>query len=393
MGTRRKLTLLFVLYVCQGLPGGFLAVVLPVILREQGVDLATIGFASMLSLPWIAKVLWAPVADRWYWPKVGRRRSWLLPAQAGMLLVTLTFVHVSPDGGLMPVLVLFFVLNIFAATQDVAVDGLAVDLLDEDELGPGNGAQVAGFKVGNLLGGGVLLALSGVLGWAGDFWLMSGVIAVAMLMVVRTREPAVGPNVDHETVGAVLRRLGRALRAQGVAFWGLLFYAKFGESLGGAMLKPLLVDAHWSRARIGLIDGTFGSIATILGALGAGWLVRTHGWRRVLGLGAAGQGLALLALAAYVSGPISSWGYGALAAVEAAFGGAVGVGIFSLAMSHRDKAVGASQFTVAQVVYMGGAAVAAPIAGVVASAFGYPVAVAAGGVMALSLLWVARRPA
>jgi predicted MFS family arabinose efflux permease len=367
---------------------------LPVVLREQGVDLATIGFASLLSLPWIAKVVWAPLADRWYWARLGRRRSWLLPAQAGMLAVCLVFVHVRPEDGLMPVLVLFFVLNVLAATQDVAVDGLAVDLLDDDELGPGNAAQVAGFKLGNLLGGGVLLALSAWLGWAGDFWLMSAVLAVAMLMVLRTSEPPPASSVDEDAgVGEVLRRLARALRGQGLRFWALLFYAKFGESVGGAMTKPMLVDAGWTRSQIGLVDGTFGALATIVGAALGGLALRRWGWRDVLAHAAVGQGLALTALAAYVTGPITLLGYGTLAAAEAAFGGAVGVGVFALAMSHRDRAVGASQFTVAQVVYMSGAAVAAPIAGAAADAVGYAPVIAAGGAMAVSLvllLWRGR---
>ncbi len=386
MTPRRKLTLLFVLYLCQGLPGGFLAVVLPVMLREQGADLKTIGLAGLLSLPWVAKVAWAPLADRWYWPRLGRRRSWLLPAQAGMLAVTVTLIAVRPEQGLLPVVVLFFVLNVFAATQDVAVDGWAVDLLDDDELGPGNGAQVAGFKVGNLLGGGVLLAVSGWLGWSGDFVAMSLVIAGAMVLVLWTPEAPVASNDAVERVADVVRRLWGALRGQGARFWALLFYAKFGESVGGAMLKPMLVDAKWSRAQIGLIDGTFGAVATIVGAAVGGWLVRGHGWRRILALAAVGQGLCLCALALYVRGAITPWGYGTLAAAEAAFGGAVGVSVFALAMGHRDRGVGASQFTVAQVVYMSGAAAAGIVAGTAADEVGYPIVIATGGLMTISML-------
>lgn len=390
MTPRRKLSLLFVLYLCQGLPGGFLAVVLPVMLREQGADLKTIGLAGLLSLPWIAKVAWAPLADRWYWPRLGRRRSWLLPAQAGMLAVTVTLIAVRPEQGLLPVVVLFFVLNVFAATQDVAVDGWAVDLLDDDELGPGNSAQVAGFKVGNLLGGGVLLAVSGWLGWSGDFVAMSLVIAGAMVLVAVTPEGSDAATEAADRFVVVLQRLWAALREQGVRFWALLFYAKFGESVGGAMLKPMLVDAQWSRAQIGLIDGTFGAIATIAGAAVGGWLVRGHGWRRILALAAVGQGLSLCALAGYVQGAITPWGYGSLAAVEAAFGGGVGVSVFALAMGHRDRTVGASQFTVAQVVYMSGAAAAGVFAGVAADELGYPIVIAGGGLMAISLVALLR---
>jgi len=92
--TSRRLAFLFALYVCQGLPGGFLAVVLPVVLREQGLDLKTIGLASFLSAPWVLKFLWAPLVDRFGWARIGRHRSWLIPAQLGMLVVTLALSSV-----------------------------------------------------------------------------------------------------------------------------------------------------------------------------------------------------------------------------------------------------------------------------------------------------------
>jgi len=129
------LALLGLLYFCQGLPGGFLAVALPVILRERGLSMAEIGLASLLSLPWMLKVLWAPLVDRWWWPRIGRRRSWMIPAQLGMLGCTLALAAFEPEDGLYPIVVLFLALNVFAATQDIPVDGYAVDVLRGRELG------------------------------------------------------------------------------------------------------------------------------------------------------------------------------------------------------------------------------------------------------------------
>lgn len=381
----RKLLLLFVLYFCQGLPGGFLAVVLPVILREQGLDLATIGLASLLSLPWLAKVAWAPLVDRFYIARLGRRRSWILPAQAGMIAITLAFTRVRPEDGLLAVVILFFVLNILAATQDVAVDGLAVDLLRDEELGPGNTAQVAGFKLGNLFGGGVLLALSGVVGWSGDFFVMSGCLALAWVLVFLHREVAPEGPPSGDGLGSVLPRLFTALKSQGAWFWLFLLWVKFGETFGGAMTKPMLSDRGFSRELIALVEGVVGGVATILGAVAGGVLARRRGWRPVLGGAAAGQGAALVLLGLYSLGPIGAVGWAILAGVEAAFGGAVGVAVFVLAMSWRDRSVGAAQFTVAQVVYMSGGALAAPLAGRIGDVVGVPALLVAGGVMAASV--------
>jgi MFS transporter, PAT family, beta-lactamase induction signal transducer AmpG len=384
---RRKLGLLFTLYFCQGLPGGFLAVVLPVVLRERGMSLTTIGLASFLSLPWVLKVLWAPLVDRYASARIGRRKSWILPAQAGMLAVTVTFMVVEPEHSLLLVVVLFAVLNLFAATQDIAVDGLAVDMLQEGEMGPGNAAQVAGFKLGNLFGGGVLLALSGWIGWRGDFAIMSACILGAMLVLWRTPEQSVTQATwsAGASTPAVLRRLWQVMKGHGLGLWLLLFYAKFGETFGGAMVRPMLVDHGFAREQIGIIDGIFGAAFTIAGAALAGVLSRKHGWWGVVAMFSALQGLMLLAIGVYQTGEITMVGITVLNGIENFAGGGVGVGVFALAMSLCDRDVGATQFTAAQVVYMSGAAVAAPLSGAVADASGYLPVMAAGGLMALTL--------
>ena len=272
----RHLVLLFALYFCQGLPGGFLAVVFPVVLREQGLSLASIGFASFLGLPWLAKVLWAPLVDRFGSSRFGRRKSWLIPAQLGMLLVTLGFVGLRPEHDLMAIAALFLLLNLFAATQDIAADAWAVDILDDDTLGQGNGAQIGGFKVGNLVGGGVLLALLGVIGWSGDFLIMAALIFAVMVLAWTTAETD-KPAPPPRSTGEVLRQLMAALAAQGLVFWAFVFMAKFGESFGGDLIKPMLVDNGIRRETIGLIDGLGGGIATVLGAVAAALVVRPTG--------------------------------------------------------------------------------------------------------------------
>lgn len=391
---RRKLGLLFALYFCQGLPGGFLAVAVPVILREQGLDLTTIGLASALSLPWVLKVLWAPLVDGHGSPRIGRRKSWLLPAQAGMLVVTLAFIAVRPEQSLWAVAVLFLVLNVFAATQDIAVDGWAVDMLEPHEIGPANSAQVGGFKVGNLVGGGVLLALSAVIGWRGDFAIMAALIAATMVLVAVTPErPTPTVNRPSSTADAAAR-LWRTIKAQGPGLWLFFVYAKFGETFGGAMIKPMLVDRSWSRELIGTLDGVVGSLATIAGALIAGWLIRRRNWAWALAGCSSLQGLALIALAMVhaatpmspVQGvPTALVELTCVLAVENLAGGGVGVCIFALAMRRADPSIGASLFTAAQVTYMAGAFLAGPSSGALADSVGYTIPVIAGGVMAVLL--------
>src|SRR4051812_11990898 len=131
--TVRRFTLLRTLYFAQGLPFGVFVLALPVIFCKAGYSLSPIGFLRLLFAPWALKFLWAPIVDRTYWPRVGRRRSWILAMQLAGTVV-LAAIAIVPGSDALVVLVLaMLVLNLIAATQDIATDGLAVELLPAAE--------------------------------------------------------------------------------------------------------------------------------------------------------------------------------------------------------------------------------------------------------------------
>lgn len=153
----KKIGLLFLLYLSQGLPFGFQVTALPVYLRSRNISLTIIGFASALALPWMLKALWAPLVDRFGIERIGRRKTWIIPLQLLLLGTVLFTATLSPGKNLAGILTAVFFMNLFAASQDIAVDGRAVDILRTNELGPGNAAQVCGYKTGMLISGGLLV--------------------------------------------------------------------------------------------------------------------------------------------------------------------------------------------------------------------------------------------
>jgi predicted MFS family arabinose efflux permease len=272
-----KLGLLGALYFSQGLPFGFFTQGLPVLLRQRGFSLAEIGFSSLLAAPWALKWLWAPLLDRWYSPRLGRRRSWIVPLQLGTAAILAALAWL--DGALsMPILLAaVLVSNLLAATQDVATDGLAVELLSPTERGLGNGLQVAGYRLGMLVGGGALLIWHERLGNAGTFLSMATLIVLATLPVLLTHErPApLAPN-ERARVGHWLRRPG-AWR-----LLGLLVAYKAGDSFATGMLRPFLVDRGLSLADVGWLLGPVGFVSGLFGALAGGALVNRLGRKRAL---------------------------------------------------------------------------------------------------------------
>ncbi|XP_070559849.1 major facilitator superfamily domain-containing protein 3-like isoform X2 [Ptychodera flava] len=192
--------ILTLLYFVQGIPYGFQARFLPVYLRANGTSLTTLGFIKLLLLPWLLKVIWAPLVDKW-----GTKRQWLLYSVFGLALTCLCGAAVSPKV-LLYVCPVIFLLNFLAATQDIAVDGIAISILREDELGKGNTAQVVGYKLGSIAGGGFLVLLNDYVGWSGLFLNLTAVYFVTLAIIKQIP--------DLETSNKVKRGKGEKINAE-----------------------------------------------------------------------------------------------------------------------------------------------------------------------------------
>lgn len=118
------------LYLAQGIPQGLFLFAIPAWLAAQGVGAATVGsFVGLVMLPWTFKLVVGPLMDRYGYLPMGRRRPWLLGAQVLLLLSMLSLTLLTDPLRQLPLLMaLGFVISCFGAVQDVATDGLAVDI-------------------------------------------------------------------------------------------------------------------------------------------------------------------------------------------------------------------------------------------------------------------------
>ncbi len=138
-------------YFAQGVPIGLLSVAIPAWLAEQGVSEGAVSsYLGVVTLPWALKLVTGPFMDRFTFLAMGFRRPWVIAAQGGL---TLSFVALALSGdvngdSLLPLIVVGFVINAFAATQDVAVDGMAIDVLPLNERGRANAFMAFGQRAG-----------------------------------------------------------------------------------------------------------------------------------------------------------------------------------------------------------------------------------------------------
>lgn len=388
----RRLVTLFLLYTVQGLPYGFLVSVLPLFLRESGWSRTFIGFSGLIGLPWFLKPLWAPLVDRFGSPTLGRRKSWILPCMGLLLASFLLLGTQAPAAGrsLLLLLLLVLAINLLTATQDIAVDGLAVDVLEPHERGPGNAAQVVGFKAGMLLTGGVLLGLSGKLGWAGICWCMAAATAFILIPVVlypergTSRESVAAPPGVAENFKSLLALAGRP--GFGLALLLIGTY-KLGEAGVDAMYKIFLMDRGMSVSEIGVLCGGWGMAFSLAGSLAGGWVARrTERLRALFRVGVL-RALPLVAIAVlpFLQSRLPLGLIYPVTLAEHFAGGMITPIMFAFMMDLCDRRVGATHYTALAAVELLGKMGMSTVSGLLADRVGY------GGLFCLgagiSVLW------
>jgi PAT family beta-lactamase induction signal transducer AmpG len=289
---RRKLSIIALLYVIEGFPMGVFMDLWPVYLRRQEMSLAGIGLISGLRLAWSAKVLWSPLVDRF-----GEERRWI----AGCLLVMTASLLALPQvdaSQLSPLL--WAVLGIFciaSATQDVAIDAYTIGLVDRGEEGHANSMRISAYRGGLIAAGGGLLLLADATSYALTF-LAAGALTAALALSALAC-PRVSPPYREEGTFASLRRWSGRPDALAVAGFVLLY--RLGDIAMGPMVKPFWVDRGFSDSEIGIVSGTIGVLAFVVGAVIGGAVVARIGIGRslwVLGALALGSNLGYAGAAA-----------------------------------------------------------------------------------------------
>lgn len=387
MTLRRTLAVVALVYVIEGFPMGVFADVVPVWLRREGVDLAAIGWLSLLGLAWSAKVLWSPLVDRW-----GDRRAWISGALFLMTGVLLALAGLVPSEAPLLLAILLGAYCLASATQDVAIDAYTIGLTERGDEGPVNATRVTAYRIGIIAAGGGLLLLPRWLGWPGT-WMaaaaLSGALAVSLLRAPRV---AVPEEARRETWAPLLRWL-RIPGALGVLAF-VLFY-RAGDLAMGPMVKPLWVDRGFSDEEIGLVTTTLGSLATIVGAALGGAFVARFGIASGLlwmGIAAFGSNLGYAAAAAFPS--LGRAGMYGASLVESLCAGLAVTAFLSFCMRITEKEHAAVQYAVLSALFVLPGRLVGGWSGQGVEAAGYAAwfaATAGLGVPALALWPFARR--
>jgi MFS transporter, PAT family, beta-lactamase induction signal transducer AmpG len=141
----------------SGLPLALTGQAMQAWLSMEGLDVATIGFLSLVGLPYTFKFLWAPLMDRFDLPWLGRRRGWLVLTQLLLALALVVMAGTSPKGATQAFALMAVAVAFISASQDVVIDAYRTDLLPAHERGIGASLNIAGYRMAMILSGGIAL--------------------------------------------------------------------------------------------------------------------------------------------------------------------------------------------------------------------------------------------
>lgn len=369
--TSPRVWLLVALGFSSGLPILLIGSTLSAWMKNEGVDLKTIGLFALVGSPYSLKFVWAPLMDRYALPFLGRRRGWMLLTQLGLAAAISAMGLVTPGQAPLLVAALAFVVSFLSASQDVVADAWRTDTLPEAERGLGTATFVTGYRIGMLAAGALALSLSELIGWQRTYFSMAALMSVGVLATLLAPEPQ-GIRPPRTLADAVRLPFLDYFRRNG-ALLALLFIVlyKLGDSIAGNMTVPFFIEIGFGNTEIGVVSKGMGMFATILGGLVGGGLMVRLGMRRSLFVFGALQALTNVSFLALALVGRSSWLLAAAIGLDNFCGGLAATALVAFQMSLCDSRFSATQYALLSSLAATGTRIFAASAGYLATWLGW----------------------
>ncbi len=247
-------------------------------MREEGLELTTIGLFGLVGLPYTLKFLWAPIMDKVIPPFGGRRRGWIFMTQIILMITIASLALTRPSHHLFAIVLLSLLITFFSASQDIVLDAYRREYLRDEELGIGSSIFVNGYRIGNLTSGALALVLADLWSWPTAYTVMGLFMLVGILATAYAPEPKIHVTPPTSFQEAFTGPFTEFFQRSGwlVVLLFILLY-KIGDNMASEMLSPFWVDLEISKTTVAGIVKTFGVAASIGGGLLAGLVVYRWG--------------------------------------------------------------------------------------------------------------------
>ena len=282
---QRKMVTCFCMGFASGVPLLIISSLVQAWLNDGGVDIKSIGRMALVGLPYALKFLWSFCFDAYDPPFLGwmgRRRSWILVTQTGVMAGLLA-LSVLDQLDLRAVVAVCFFITFSSASQDIVIDAYRRDDLEDNELGLGSAYYVYGYRLGMLVVSGGGLIASDFIGWPATYRLIALVMLAGPLTLLFSPEPKVFRPASGSIAGTVLDPLKDFFRRPApILILLFIFFFKFGDQLATSLTTKFYMDIGYSKTDIGTVVKIFGTGAIMAGVALGGWAVMRFGLRLCL---------------------------------------------------------------------------------------------------------------
>jgi MFS family permease len=233
--------------------------------------------------------------------------------------------------------------------------------------------QVGAYRVGMILGGGLLLWIFAKTSWSTMFMCMAVLLAMTLIPVLTLSDLQRTENHDQPRLAQLaVGWLHRMLVPGMLGFAGLIFCFRFGDAMVSTLLSPFMKDLQVSTETIALMKGTVGSATSLLGAVLGGWFTFRVGRRFALlatGLGQAVTFVPYWIASLGIGGVELLWG---ATIVEGIVSTMATVALFTLMMDAADPEHAGTDYTLLASVYVLVGSIGQFAAALIADHFGFP---------------------
>ncbi len=378
--TKQKIWLFLFLGFSCGLPYNLLGYSLSLWLKDAGFALAVIGFFSLVFIPYSLKFLWAPFVDwvqiPYFSERYGRKKAWGFLFQIGLVVSIFALAAFPPqESAWIITFILALCVAFFASSQDIVVDALRIDTLKTEELGEGAGAYQFGYRMGLLLSGAGVVALSNLIPWSMAYMIVGCFVLTGFISLFFIREEKT-PLVDKQSnwlSDFIQKPFIDFMRHSG---WMLILIFiilyKLNNAVLGRMALPFYDDIGFSKEQIALVSGAFGPWITMAGIPVGGLLVMRFGiLKSLFGLGFVEIMTSLAFMCLALLGP-SMPAFLAVIIFDNIVGGMGGAVFVAYLSSLCSKAYSATQYALLTSFMAVASSVVAAISGVWADQMGWP---------------------
>lgn len=284
---KKRLLIVFILGFSSGLPFALISSTLQAWFADTGMSILATGMLSLIGLPYLFRIAWGPLLDRYSLLAMGKRRSWIFVMQMLLLIGFNLMAWLSPNTSPKLMALLAVMLACFSATQDIAIDAHRTEYLPVSEHGLGASLAVLGYRLALLIAGGAALIIAQYAGWAVAYRLIGSLMLLGMVATFFSPEPSLPMDKPLNFSASFSEPLKEFLSRPKVSILLLfIFFYKTGEAFttttSGIMMPFLIQEVGFSLDTIAYVNKIMGLGSILLGGLTAGLLLMRWSLYRAL---------------------------------------------------------------------------------------------------------------